>query len=163
MLYQIIVSAVILIVGVVLRGIVSASLRRKVKTQGLNPQSALLGRKIATGFILAVAALAAGVVWGVGPRAMLASLAGIVTLVIVGFFAVWCILSNIVAGFILLVSRPFGIGDEIVVLPENIQGTVTNITSVFLVLEDNEGAKVTIPNNYIFQRIVKKVQKRPEE
>ncbi len=162
-IYQIIATAVILMVGLVLRGIASSSLDRKVKTQGLKPQSGVLARKIVTAFIVIAVVITVGLVWGVGPRSIWVSLTGILTLVVIGFFAVWCILSNVVAGLILLISRPFDIGDEVLFLPENVQGTVTNITSLFLVLKDSEGSPVTIPNNYVFQRIVKKVEKKNAE
>jgi len=160
MISRIIVSAVLVIVGFVLHGVVRASIKKKVKAQTLKPQSALLARKITTVFTAVAVAIALGLVWGVAPRNIWVSLASVATLVAIGFFAVWCILSNIVAGVILLISRPFDIGDEVVILPEDIHGTLVNITSLFLVLEDNEGDIVTIPSNLVFQRIVRKVKRK---
>lgn len=161
-IYRIIISGGILVAGFVTRGIIGASINRRVRSKTLKPQSGLLARKLATAFILIAVILAVGLVWGVAPRTIWVSLASVITLVILGFFAVWCILSNIVAGLILVISRPFDIGDEIVLIPENLQGTVKNITVMFLLLEDSEGNAISIPNNLIFQRIVKKVEKRAQ-
>ena len=159
MLHQFIATGVILVAAIVLHGVATSAIRRRVKTRGLKPQSGLLARKMSTTFIILAAVLAIGLVWGVAPRNIWVSVASVVTLVAIGFFAVWCILSNVIAGFLILISQPFGVGDEVVFLPENIQGTVANITSMFVVLEDSEGTTVTIPNNFVFQRIVKRLKK----
>jgi len=163
LIYQMIASAVIVIVALVLRGIASASIKKKVRTQGLKPQSALLARKIITAFIMLIVVLALGFVWNVAPGNIWVSLVGIIAVVSIGFFAAWCFLSNIVAGVILLISRPFEIGDEIVFLPDNIRGTVTNISSMFLTLQDKDGGIITVPNNFVFQKVVKKVKKENRE
>jgi small-conductance mechanosensitive channel len=160
MIYQLIATAAVLLVGVVLRGVMSSFVNRRVKGGAVKPQSAFLARKMATVFLFIVVVYVVAFIWGVGIRTIWVSLASIITLVTIGFFAVWCILSNIVAGFILLISRPFDIGDEIILLPENIQGKVTNITVLFLILEESDGSTVTVPNNFIFQKIVRKSGKR---
>jgi small-conductance mechanosensitive channel len=162
-IYRLIISGVILVAGFVLRGLIGASINRKVRAKTLKPQSGLLTRKLATAFILIGVVLAVGLAWGVAPKTIWVSLASVITLVILGFFAVWCILSNIVAGLILVISRPFDIDDEIILVPENLQGTVRNITVMFLILEDSEGNTISIPNNLIFQRMVKKLEKKSTE
>ena len=67
-------------------------------------------------------------------------------------------LSNVVAGLFLFLSDPFRIDDEIVVLPEEIQGVVKDVKVLFVVLEDNEGNVVHIPSNLLFQKMIKKVK-----
>ena len=160
MIYRIIVSAAILIAGFVLRAVVGSSIRKKVEAQVLKPHSGLLAHKISTVFFVVAVVLAVGFVWGTSPKNIWISVASIVALTAIAFFGVWSLVSNVVAGLILLIARPLDIGDEVVLLPEDIQCTVTNITGIFLVLRDREGAVITIPNNFVFQRIIKKVKKQ---
>jgi small-conductance mechanosensitive channel len=88
------------------------------------------------------------------------SIAGFLGLVAIGFFAVWSILSNIFAGITIFFNRPFVIEDKIEIMPDGIQGRVRDINSYFVVLEDDEGNSVNIPNNMIFQKVVKKISTR---
>jgi small conductance mechanosensitive channel len=159
MIYRIIVSGAILVSWVVLRAIGGAMISRRVKAGTLRPQNAVVARKMVTLLLLVLQVLALGFTWGATPKTLWASVASIVVLIAIAFFGVWSLINNVVAGFILLLSRPFEIGDEIVILPDNIQCTVADMTSVFLVLKDGDGTVIIVPNNFVFQRIVKRLKK----
>jgi|UniRef100_A0A7V5XZ60 small-conductance mechanosensitive channel len=60
-------------------------------------------------------------------------------------FAVRDFLSNVVAGIILMVMRPFKIGDQIVI--QNFEGIVKSITLRYVIIERKEGDKVLIPTS----------------
>ena len=62
-------------------------------------------------------------------------------------FAFRDILSNVLAGVLLLIYRPFGYGDHISVT--GLDGTVTHIDMRYTVLHD-EGKTVLIPNSNLF-------------
>ena len=84
-----------------------------------------------------------------------ASLTGILALIGIAFFAVWSLLSNIVAGLIIFASKPFKLKDQITILPEEINGVVKKIGVMFIVLKDSDGNEIKIPNNMVFQKIIK--------
>ena len=155
-IYQVIATAVVLLVGIVLRGLMNSFVNRRITSGAMKPQSGFLARKMVTVFLLIVVVYVVAFIWGVGIGTIWVSLASIITLVIIGFFAVWCILSNIFAGFVLLISRPLDIGDEITLLPENLQGKVTDITVLFFILEESDGSTLTVPNNFVFQKVVRR-------
>jgi len=159
MIYRVIASGAILVAWVVLRAIGGAMISRRVKAGTLRPQNALVARKMVTLVLLLVLVLALGFTWGATAKTLWVSVASIVVLMAIAFFGVWSLINNVVAGFILLLSRPFEIGDEIVILPDNIQGTVADMTAVFLVLKDGDGTVIIVPNNFVFQRIVKRLKK----
>lgn len=156
LIYQAIATGVVLLVGVVLRGVMRSFWNRRVNRGAMKPQSAFLAGKMSTVFLLIIVIYVMAFIWGLGMGTILMSLASVLALVVIGFFAVWCILSNIFAGFVLLLSRPLDIGDEVVLLPENLQGKVTNITILFIILEESDGSTLTVPNNFIFQKIVRR-------
>ena len=98
------------------------------------------------------------VIWGIGGNFWII-ISGVLGLIAIGFVAVWSILSNILAGLILLFSKLFKKGDELIFLPENIQGKIVELDFMFIFLKDEEGNFFQIPNNMVFQKIVKKVKK----
>jgi small conductance mechanosensitive channel len=159
MIYRVIASGATLVAWAVLRAIGGAMISRRVKAGTLQPQNAVVARKMVTLLLLLLLVLALGFTWGASPKTIWISVASIVVLIAIAFFGVWSLINNVVAGFVLLLSRPFEIGDEIVILPDNIQCTVADMTAVFLVLKDREGTVIIMPNNFVFQRIVKRLKK----
>ncbi|MEO1235183.1 MAG: mechanosensitive ion channel family protein [Planctomycetota bacterium] len=101
-------------------------------------------------FVLTFAAVLQ--VWGVLDQFWAAATA-LVTLVAIGFVAVWSVLSNVLCSLILLSSRPFRIGQRIALPPDEVlEGQVVEITLLHTVLETDAGGTLKIPNNMFFQR-----------
>ena len=103
-------------------------------------------------FLLVFLAFSLAYVWGFDPEKLWVAIAGFVGLVAIGFFAVWSLLSNIVAGVFLFLSDPFRINDEIEIPEVEIGGKVRDIRPLFVVLEEDSGHTVFIPNNILFQK-----------
>ena len=71
----------------------------------------------------------------------------------VAFFAQWSILSNVTTGIIMFWRFPIHIGDRIAILGiEGSIGTVQDITPFFIILADEDGNIITIPNNQTLQQ-----------
>jgi small-conductance mechanosensitive channel len=85
-----------------------------------------------------------------------AALTAILAMVAIGFVAVWSVLSNAMCSVILMITRPFGVGDQIELPPDNIKGTVVNFSLIFTTLRAEEGDFIQIPNNAFFQRIIRR-------
>ena len=78
-----------------------------------------------------------------------------VTLVAVGFVAMWSVLSHALCAFILMFSGPFEIGDTIEFAEdETIRGEVVDFSLLFTFLETEAGHQIQVPNNMFFQKIV---------
>ncbi len=74
---------------------------------------------------------------------------------LVGFgigFALKDLISNSVSGLMLLVFKPFGVGDSIEV--KGLRGRVTEINLRYTILESSEG-RILIPNSLIFKEAVR--------
>lgn len=124
--------------------------------KSLNTSRAGFVKKIVTYALVGLAVLVLLVIWGVQQNVGL-FVSSIVGLIAIGFVAVWSMLSNILAGFLIFFSDPFRIGDDIVILPEDIAGKAVDIKLLFVVLEDSDGSRLHVPNNLLFQRIIKRV------
>ena len=83
-------------------------------------------------------------------------ISSILTVVGVGFFAQWSILSNVTAGIILFFSFPFKIGDRIRVMDKDfpIEAEIKDISSFYTLLKTDSGAQISIPNNLLLQKAI---------
>jgi small-conductance mechanosensitive channel len=106
--------------------------------------------------ILAVAAMFILSLWEFEIGTILALMGSVLGLVAIGFVAVWSVLSNFLCTFVLVMFKPFSVGDELELPPENIKGRVTDLSLIFTTLEVSPGELVLIPNNTFFQRMFKR-------
>jgi small-conductance mechanosensitive channel len=74
----------------------------------------------------------------------------------VGFIAVWSILSNAFCALVLLITRPFQIGDDIEMLPDSLRGEVIDFNLLYTILRSEDGSTIQIPNNLFFQRMFRR-------
>ena len=90
-----------------------------------------------------------------------AMLSTIFAMVAIGFVAVWSILSNTSATVLILLLRPFHIGDAIELQSENIKGRVVDLNFFFTTLQVDEHKTHLVPNNLFFQKVVSRVRGVP--
>ena len=105
---------------------------------------------------LVIAGGAIAVSWGADLFAVLSASAGVLTVIGVAFFAVWSVLSNVTASFIIFFRFPLRIGDAIF-LPEvdgELQGVVEEITLFHLLVRGRHGNVFAVPNNVVMQKMV---------
>ena len=102
---------------------------------------------------------------GVKVTSIWAALLTLIAMLAVGFIAVWSILSNILCSLLMVIFRPFSIGDDIEIIEatggKGLRGQVVNFNIMFTFLkEKNESENgevvVQIPNNVIFQKTVRR-------
>ena len=70
--------------------------------------------------------------------------------IVVGF-AVSTVTTNIIAGAFMLTSFPIKIGQRIIITVNNQPGTITGVSTLFMTVTTDAGAKLIIPNSAIFQ------------
>jgi small-conductance mechanosensitive channel len=91
--------------------------------------------------------------WGVGVGGLWTFLVSVITVVGVGFLAVWTMISNVTASFFITLWRPFRLGQTVEILPEGLSGRVIDRNAMFTVLREGKGRTLQIPNNLFFQKI----------
>ncbi|HSM83607.1 MAG TPA: mechanosensitive ion channel family protein [Nodosilinea sp.] len=115
------------------------------KTEGDRTTEELISRLCYGGVWTLGAVIALGVL-GLNFAALLGTLG--LTSVAIGF-SLRDVLSNYISGVILLATRPFRIGDQIVI--NNYEGTVTQIQLRATTVQTYDGRLVYIPNQEVFQ------------
>ncbi len=95
--------------------------------------------------------------WGFQVDTLLAVLGTILGLVAIGFVAVWSVLSNFLCAFVLVLFKPFAVGDEVELTGgEDVKGKVVDLSLLFTTLEVGPGETVLVPNNLFFQRMFRR-------
>ncbi len=85
-------------------------------------------------------------------KSVVAAVTGVLALVSIGFVAVWSVLSNTLCSLIMMITRPFRIGDTIAFPPDEFHGKVVNFNLLFTTMETEDGLLLQVPNNTFFQR-----------
>ncbi|MDP1808044.1 MAG: mechanosensitive ion channel family protein [Actinomycetota bacterium] len=145
-LLGLLVFLVFLLIALAVRKAIRAAIAR-MSTQGQVDHIVAQLAYVAVLAIGAVAALSAG--FGVNVTALVASLG------LAGFaigFAVKDVLSNSLAGVLILVQRPFTIGDEVALA--GAEGRVAAVRVRDTLIKTGEGTLVYVPNSIIFNSIV---------
>lgn len=148
---KLIETAVILIVGFGLFFGLKGRLQAVARRANL-PRLALTPVRIGLRYgVLAIALFLVLGRWGFQTQTILAVLGTILGLVAIGFVAVWSVLSNFLCTFVLIIVKPFSVGDEVELVVTNVKGKVIDMGFVFTTLEVSPNQTVVIPNNTFFQ------------
>lgn len=138
---------------VIATGTIAASMRhvtlRGAKHWEVDRNSKILVSRLVYGFIWVIGSIVALGVLGLDFATLLGTLG--LTSVAIGF-SLKDILSNYFSGVILLVSRSFHLGDQIVI--KEFEGTVTQIQLRATTLRTYDGRVVYIPNQEVFSAII---------
>ncbi|MDY7108084.1 MAG: mechanosensitive ion channel [Planctomycetota bacterium] len=83
-----------------------------------------------------------------------AAITAVLAMIAIGFVAVWSVMSNALCSLIILIVRPFEIGDTLEFPPDNLKGKVVNFSLLFTTLRTEDDRLLQIPNNMFFQRVI---------
>lgn len=143
----VVVATVVILVGKLMRRVVHWRLSKKGRTPSFVN---VFSRLTQTLFTVIAVLLAITIIFpSVKPVDVLAS-AGLLT--VAAGFAFQDVLSNLLAGILLLFRQPFIGGDQIRVGKS--EGTVTEITIRETVLKSFDGRKIVIPNSKVYSEII---------
>lgn len=156
LLQQLVLAAVVVIAAFVLTALFNR-LFRLIAEQIQLPRLALTPvRILARVLIFFLAGIIIFNVFGYQADAIFTVLATILGLVAIGFVAVWSILSNFLCTFVLILFKPFSVGDDLEFPTDNVSGTVVDLTLLFTTLRGAGGELYQIPNNMFFQKMFKR-------
>jgi small-conductance mechanosensitive channel len=131
------------------------SLRQLAARLRLSYETVLSAARLLIGALWFIAAMLVLEIWGVSVGGLWTLLVSVATIVGVGFLATWTMVSNVTASFFIAFWRPFHLGDKIEMLPENLGGRVIDRNLMFVVVRENSGTVIHVPNNMFFQKMFK--------
>ena len=147
MLFNLVLVIVVLIVEYLIYTVVKNVMRKRIT----NSQQRSLIHKVLFIFYIVIAIFSVSIVLGYNVENMWIGIGSVLGLVAIGFVAVWSLLGNIFAAFILFTTRPFTIGSKIIMVESKIEGEVFEITLFFTVLRNKDNL-YHIPNTMFFQK-----------
>lgn len=147
-------SIVVLLGFLISRWVIKKSINRLGKKFSHDPNRTAATKRILMFSLYTVCITILIILWGGDLNNLWVSLGSILGVIAIGFFAIWSILSNIVAGIIIYAINPFKITDTLVLVEKEVTGKVKDIGLIYTTLEDKDGI-FTVPNNMFFQQVVK--------
>jgi len=155
--YKLIYSIAIVAIGLLLRFIITISLKRiRIKFNFQKSRIAVIHKVITILIYITVIALIA-FIWGVDDEQFLLFVSSFLTVLGIALFAQWSILSNITAGIILFINYPVKIGDTITIMDKDndITGEIKDIGAFFITLKTEKEDYISLPNSLILQKMIK--------
>ncbi len=151
---HLVIAGGIVLVAIVVERLVTRALHRLQSAGTLPPLQARFMRRGVQWLALLMVGVAIFSICGEG-IAVWKYLSAVLAVIGVGFVAQWSFLSNVLAGFIILIWRPFRVGDRVELPPDGPAGRVEDINTMFTVLRGDDGSRFAMPNNLFLQRPIK--------
>lgn len=154
---SIIYTIIVLTALFLIRLIINKSLKRIHSKFNFHKARLAIIKKLVNILLYVTAIVFIAFVWGVEKSQLLLYVSSFLTLVAIGFFAQWSILSNITAGLILFINYPVKIGDSITLMEKDndITGEISDIGVFFVTLKNEKGEFIALPNSVILQRMIR--------
>lgn len=152
------VAVIVILGGVLLHLAVSRSITLLARRRHLSEADILPVRKIFRWVIIVATFILLLSAVGFNLGGIWAMLSTILAMIAIGFVAVWSMLSNMTATVLILLMRPFNIGDEVELPTENIKGRVVDLNFFFTILKVDENKTHQVPNNLFFQKVTTRVR-----
>ena len=152
--FQIVETIVVIVILFLLRQLVGRLARGRMKKADFaTARKKLIGKFLNFLIGLLFIIIVAGI-WGIKRSQILAYLASVLTVVGVGLFAQWSLLSNITSGFILFFYHPLRIGDFVRIEDKDtfIEGQLEDMTMFFMYIRDKHHSVFTISNTDVIQK-----------
>jgi small conductance mechanosensitive channel len=153
--FQVVGAIIILVIGILVARAVSSFLLRFFERKEFDVTLARFITAAAKGTILGFAILVALGKFGITIAPFIAALAA---MAFGASFAIQGPLANYGAGLVIIVTRPFVVGNTIRV--SGVSGIVDEVNLGATILKDEDGVKITIPNKHIVGEILHNSEER---
>ena len=116
-----------------------------------------LPKGVARWLVIGGLSLAALLALGIDLQGLWSTMVAALSLVAIGFVAMWSILSHMLASILIVIFRPFEVGDRVEIVGDDpILGEVTDLNPVYTTLRAEDGGTLKVPNNLFFQKTLKR-------
>lgn len=152
---------IVVLLAFVLDRTASTALATLQRLDRLPESTTRIARRWFRGLLILLATLACVAIAGFQVESVWSFITTALALVAVGFVAVWSILSNILATFVILIWRPFYVGERIELVPDGVAGRVIDINFIYTILRTDEGERISVPNNMFAQKFIRRQSASP--
>ena len=154
-------SIIVFIIFLIVRLLLVFSIRKIGRKSDLNTARIRLIARYTTVTLLLIFLVIETFIFGANLKELSIIFSSVFTVIGIGLFAVWSILSNVTSGIIMFFSFPYKVGDKIKIHDKDfpIEAIIEDIRAFQLHLRLDDGNLVTYPNNLILQKPVSLIEK----
>lgn len=149
-------AALAVVLAVIAERVTLAAFWTLRQTGRLPESTTRLFQRWARGLIVVISGLTLIAIAGWRVESLWTFVTTLLAMIAIGFVAVWSILSNLLATLVILIWKPFNVGEEIELLPEGLSGQVVDINFMYTILESDGGARTAVPNSLFAQKFIKR-------
>lgn len=151
---QISITSGLVVLYFVFRILISRFNRRYAVKNRIRKDRVIQTNKIINFILTLIFALLIAIAWDLPFEDIFTYMLTLLTVIGIGLFAQWSILSNITASVILFFYFPYRIGGKVKIIDgdNSVVGIVKNISLFSVKIENEEGQLISYPNNLAIQK-----------
>ncbi len=151
---QVGITLILVILYIILKSISVRLVNRHGRKNDIAINRVMYIRKLINFLLIGLIMVLIGVTWEISMKGLSVYFTSVFTVVGVGLFANWSILSNITASIILFFFFPYRIGDKITIVDgDNSEtGEILDIQLFYIKIKTDKNRIVSYPNNLIIQK-----------
>ncbi|MEQ6122330.1 mechanosensitive ion channel domain-containing protein [Reichenbachiella sp. MALMAid0571] len=153
-IHQIGITAGVLVFYFITRFFITRFNKRYAVRNKIQKDRAILISKIINFILSLLFAVGIAIIWNFTFENFFVYLTSFFTILGIGLFAQWSILSNVTSALILFFYYPYRIGSKVKIIDgdNSITGIVRDITLFSVKIEDEDGHIISYPNNLAIQK-----------
>lgn len=154
--FQIAISIALLLAYLIIRKLFFKIVVARARSHGFE-ETRLIYVKKATRVVLFIGLLIViGIIWQISFHGLSVYLASLITIVGVGLFANWSMVSNITASVILFFFFPIKIGSRVKIVDgdNSTEGVIESISLFSIRIRNSNDQDVYVPNNLVIQKTI---------
>ena len=151
---ELILTLILILVYYFLRLISKRLVKRHAHENQFAVSRELYVKKLINVGLFIILIFSVGTLWEISIKGLSFYFASIFTVVGVGLFATWSMLSNLTASVILFFFFPHRIGGKVKIIDgdNSVEGTILDISLFYIQIETTEKQVVSYPNNLAIQK-----------
>jgi len=155
-MFQIVTSAIIFVIYLIFRRVLAKIVNRRALLHSFDETRSLYIRKTVRAVLSLVMIVFVGVTWEVSFEGLSLYIASFITIIGVGLFANWSIVSNITASVILFFFFPLKLGSKVRIVDgdNSAEGVVIGLSLFSIQIQANDGNDIYYPNNLAIQKSI---------
>ncbi|MEO9804763.1 MAG: mechanosensitive ion channel domain-containing protein [Reichenbachiella sp.] len=154
--FQIVVSLIAYAFYIIARRILYKVVLKRALINSFD-ETRLIYIKKSLGISLAIVLITLlGIIWDLSLKGLSVYIASFITIVGVGLFATWSVVSNITASFILFFFFPIKIGSKVKIVDgdNSVEGTILSVSLFSIKIQNKDGMEIYYPNNLAIQKAI---------
>lgn len=150
-------AIITVVIAFFLTRIIERRIRNLPREKDFSAANATILKLITRWVIGVIAVLVVATILGVKLTVLWTTISALLAMVAFGLFAGWSIISSFLATIIIMIWRPYKVGDRIEVLPDGIKGEVVEMSMMFSTIKLEDKGEVLIPNSQMLQKMIKQL------